>query len=133
MATIAKQNVVAVSLTAKTFISDSTSDFVAPSKSKEALNASEREIVDGLVRFVEKYRYAMQDFYIQAPNPETGEMENTSETEEIEVDQFEEIMAEVMAERMETTRTNGNVVKLKAAEDELVALRAELARLKGEA
>jgi hypothetical protein len=133
MATIAKQNVVAVSLTAKTFISDSTSDFVAPSKSKEALNASEREIVDGLVRFVEKYRYAMQDFEKQVLNDETGEMEGTGEIEEIEVDQFEEIMQEVMAERMETTRTNGNVIKLKAAEDELAALRAELAKLKGEA
>jgi hypothetical protein len=133
MATIAKQNVVAVSLTAKTFISDSTSDFIAPSKSKEALNASEREIVDGLVRFVEKFRYETIEEFKQALNEETGEMEETGEIEEIEVDHFAEIMAEVMAERMEISRSNGSTVKIKALEDERAALLAELALLRGQA
>lgn len=133
MATIAKQNVVAVSLTAKTFISDSTADFIAPSKSKEALNASEREIVDGLVRFAEKHRYQTISQEIVEIDETSGESIHTGEFEEIEVDAFEQVMAEVMAERMETTRTNGSTVKLKAAEAELEALRAELAKLRGEA
>ena len=132
MSTIAKQNVVAVSLTAKTFIADSTADFVAPSKSKEALNASEREIVDGLVRFVEKFRYETIEEFVQALNEETGEMEETGEIAEIEVDHFEKIMAEVMAERMETTRSNGSTVKIASLEAERAALLAELAALRGQ-
>lgn len=132
MATIAKQNVVAVSLTAKTFISDSTSDFAAPSKSKESLNASEREIVDGLVRFVEKYRYETVEEFETEVNEETGETVETGNIIEIEVDHFEKIMGEVMAERMETTRANGSSVKLAALEAEAAELRAELARLRGE-
>src|SRR6476660_3893013 len=132
MATIAKQNVVAVSLTAKTFIADSTADFAAPSKSKESLNASEREIVDGLVKFVEKFRYSTEEQFEQVLNEETGEMEETGNILEIEIDHFAEVMAEVMAERMETTRANGSSIKLKALEEEAAALRAELAKLRGE-
>lgn len=132
MATIAKQNVVAVSLTAKTFISDSTADFSAPSKSKESLNASEREIVDGLVKFVEKFRYETVEEFETELDEETGEQVETGNILEVEVDHFEKIMMEIMAERMETTRSNGSVVKIKALEEERAALLAELAALRGE-
>jgi len=127
------QNVVAVSITAKTFIKDSTSDFIAPSKSKpEGMNATEREIVDGLVRFVEKFSYQDTERFVQVVNPESGELEDTDESEVVEVDEFDAIMSEVMAERMETTRTNGTAIKLKNLEAEHAALLAELAALRGE-
>jgi ribosomal protein L29 len=132
MSTIAKQNVVAVSITAKTFIADSTADFFAPSKSKEKLNASEREIVDGLVRFVELYRYAKEEQFETEVDEETGEVKETGNIIETEVDYFEKVMAEVMAERMENVRTNGTAVKLKNLEAEAAELRAELAKLRGE-
>ena len=132
MATIAKQNVVAVSLPAKTFISDSTADFSAPSKSKESLNASEREIVDGLVKFVEKFRYETVEEFATRFNEETGEHEETGEIESVEVDHFALIMSEVMAERMETTRSNGSSIKIASLEAERAALLAELAALRGQ-
>lgn len=132
MSTIAKQNVVAVSLTAKQFIKDSTFDFSAPSKSKEVLNASEREVVDGLVKFIEKFRYETVEEFETVLNDETGEMEETGNILEVEVDHFAIVMAEVMAERMETTRANGSTAKITALEAEAAALRAELAVLRGE-
>lgn len=103
------QNIVAVSKTAKQFITDQAASFSAPSKSKEDLGASQREIVDAMHNFVEKHRY--------------------SEVDGVEVDGFEvEVMA-VLALRGETVRANTASAKLEAAHKELEELRARLAQL----
>jgi hypothetical protein len=131
MASIKKQTVVAVSETAKQFIADSTADFGAPSKSKDWMQANEREIVDGLVAFVSKFRYEKIEEFATALDEETGEMVETGEIVEIEVDHFSSVMDEIMAERMERTRSNGSSVKIATLEAERAALLAELAALKG--
>lgn len=140
-ATTSKQKVIAVSERVKTWVKDTSGSYSAPSKSKpEGMDASERETLDAMVSFVELYRYQ------QAPTLETvilneGTPEETSEEIETfdedgelithEVDLFEAEIYKVLAERMEITRTNSASVKLKSAEDEIAALRKELAKLQG--
>ena len=114
---------IATSDIAKLFITDEAASHSAPSKSKpEGMLASQREIVDALVRFVEANRYSQ-------------EVETNDEGEEIviELDRFAETVQAVLAERMTTTATrNGATVKLAKAEQELAELKAQLAALKGE-
>lgn len=99
---------IAVSSTVKQFVQDSTSDFGGPSKSKEFMAASEREVVDGLVRFVEANRY---------------QSETNDEGEEIERDLFAEVMNQIIADRLGETRERVTVTaKLAAAEAKQAAL-----------
>lgn len=135
--TKAKQNMIAVSTTAKQFVQDCTADFGGPSKSKDFLAASEREIVDGLVEFVTRNRYAVASRPVMIEETsEEGETRlvpcPTGAVESYEVDTFEGVMGELIAARMDTVRTNSTASALKGAQDELAKLRAELAALKGE-
>jgi hypothetical protein len=137
MTTTTKQNMIAVSLACKTFVQDCTADFGGPSKSKPFLAASEREIVDGLVAFVEKTRYVTRQRIKQVE--ETDAEGNTrlfdcplGTVEDYEVDTFAEVMDEIIAGRLDTVRTNSASAKLKSAEAELAELRAKLAALMGE-
>ena len=103
-----KQNMIAVSSTVKTFVQDCTADFGGPSKSKEFMAASEREIADGLVKFVETNRY---------------QTESDEEGNQIERDLFAEVMNQIITDRLGETRERVTVTaKLAAAEAKQAAL-----------
>jgi hypothetical protein len=136
----AKQLVIAVSERVKTWVKDTAASFSAPSKSKDILAASEREVLDALVDFAEKYRYQ------QVPTTEEivlneGTPEETTETVEMfdtdgapithEVDFFGVELEAVMALRMETTRTNSSSAKIAEKENEIAELKAMIAALQG--
>lgn len=99
---------IAVSSTVKTFVQDCTADFGGPSKSKEFMAASEREIADGLVKFVETNRY---------------QTESDEEGNQIERDLFAEVMNQIITDRLGETRERVTVTaKLAAAEAKQAAL-----------
>lgn len=137
----AKQLVIAVSERVKRWAKDTAESYSAPSKSKpEGMNASERETLDALVNFTEKHRYqqvpTLEEVVLNEGTPEeTREWVETFDTDggliTHEVDFFEIEINEVMALRMETTRTSSAGVKLANAEAELEALRAQIALLTG--
>jgi len=140
MTTTTKQNMIAVSITSKNFVQDSTKDFGGPSKTKDFLAASEREIVDGMVAFIESTRYVNREeirpVMVEEMNDEgeialvdSGEVETVT----VEVDAFGEVMAGVMAARIDAVRVNTAGAKLKEAQDELAILKAQLAALTGQA
>jgi hypothetical protein len=110
MKTTTQQNIVAISSTAKQYIVDQAASYSAPSKSKEDLGASQREIVDAMHNFIEKHRYAIV---------EGGE----------ELDMFEAEVHAVLALRGETVRANTLKSIVANQEQELAALRAKLAAL----
>ncbi len=136
----AKQLVIAVSERVKTWVKDTAASFSAPSKSKESLDASEREVLDACIEFVETYRYQKvpktEQVTLNEGTPEevteTVEVYNDGILEMIEIDFFGIEIEKVMALRMETTRTNSSTAKLASAEAELAELRAQIAALKGE-
>jgi hypothetical protein len=123
--TATKQNMIAVSTTVKTFVKDCTADFGGPSKSKDFLAASEREILDAMTAFVEANRYQVRE--VEETNEE-GETALVS----VEVDTFGEAVNQVISDRMDSVRVNTAAAKLKSAMSELETLRAQLAALKGE-
>lgn len=140
MTTTTKQNMIAVSLTSKNFVQDSTKDFGGPSKTKDFLAASEREIVDGMVAFIESTRYVNRSevvpVMVEEMNDEgeivlvdSGEVETVS----YEVDAFGEAVGSVLAARLDAVRVNTAGAKLKEAQDELAILKAQLAALTGQA
>jgi hypothetical protein len=138
----AKQLVIAVSDRVKTWVKDTAASFSAPSKSKDILAASEREVLDAMIDFVELYRYqqapTMESVTLNEGTPEeTTELVQSHDTdgnpEFHEVDLFEGSIEAVMALRMETTRTNSSTAKLASAEAELAELRAMIAKLQGNA
>jgi hypothetical protein len=140
MTTTTKQNMIAVSITSKNFVQDSTKDFGGPSKTKEFLAASEREIVDGMVSFIEATRYVSREeirpVMVEEMN-DAGEIalvdSGEVETVTVEVDSFAETMAGILAARMDSVRVNTAGAKLKEAQDELAILKAQLAALTGQA
>lgn len=136
----AKQLVIAVSDRVKTWTKDTAASYSAPSKSKDVLFASEREVMDALVNLVELHRYQQaptmeivtigegeetEEHEIQSVNPETGELVFH------EVDLFEIEIEKVMAERMENTRTNSSTAKIAEKENEIAELKAMIAKLQG--
>jgi hypothetical protein len=138
MTTTTKQNMIAVSTVAKNFVKDTAASFGGPSKSKDYLLASEREVFDAMVSFVESTRYVTRSVespvMIEETNDEgetilvdSGEVEIVN----VEADAFGEAIGEVLASRMDTVRVNTAGAKLKAAETELAELRAQLAALQG--
>ncbi len=138
MSTVTKQNMIAVSATVKTFVQDCTADFGGPSKSKEFLAASEREILDGMMAYVEKTRYQKREETRPVMVEETNEQgeailvdSGKTETVTVEFDAFGEVMADVIKSRMDSVRINTAAAKLKSAEAELAELRAKLAALTG--
>ena len=120
MSTTKKQNVVATSETAKQFITDESASHTAPNKGGDITSASNREIVDAMVQFVEAHRYQERT--------ETSEdgLESVKE-----VDIFEETVMGVLAERLDAVRVNSATAKLASAEAQLAELRAQLAALQG--
>jgi hypothetical protein len=133
-----KQNMIAVSSTVKTFVKDCTADFGGPSKSKDFLAASEREILDGMVSYVEATRYQVREIEQPVMVEETNDKGETVmvdseevETVEIEVDVFAEAVNQVIADRMDSVRVNTAGAKLKNALSELETLKAQLAALTG--
>lgn len=118
------QNVVAISATAKATIKGFTEVFSAPSKSKDDMNLTEREAVDGILQFVEKFRYTTEERFKTAVN-EAGEIVETDELESYEHDWLAPEMEAVMKERMNITRVVSSS-KVKALESEKEALQAQL-------
>jgi hypothetical protein len=118
MQTTKKQNVIATSESAIQFVKDEAASFSAPNKGGDITTASNREIVDAMHRFVEANRYKTVE--------ETDEQGNVCERE---VDAFGEVVAEVLAERLDAVRVNSATAKLANAEAQLAELRAQLAAL----
>ena len=116
-----KQNVIATSATAKQFVEDEAASHKAPNKGGDITHATNREIVDAMYRFVEANR--------EQTRPVMDESGNITGSESF--DAFEETVMGVLAERLDTVRTNTAAAKLKDAQDELAALRAQLAALTG--
>jgi hypothetical protein len=132
MQTTKKQNVIAVSANMKQFVEDEAVSFSAPNKGGDITNATNREIADAMHRFVDKTRYVKRDFPVMME--ETDEDGNSvfvdsGEVESREVDAFGEFVSEVLAERLDNVRVNTQAAKLKSQEEELAALRAQLALL----
>lgn len=122
------QNVVAISAESKAIVKGFTEIFSAPSKSKpEGMNASEREVFDGMVKFVQDFRFTTEERFKQVLN-DSGEMEDTDELEEYEHDHFADVMNEVLKERMNITRVVSSS-KVKALESEREALQKQFDEL----
>lgn len=107
---------IAISATAKQWVDDTRAGFSGPSKTKEEMGASQREIVDALIDFAEAHRYVT----------ESDDEGNTSER-----DRFAEAVEKVIASRLTTERTRTNTAKiaLEKAEAELAEVKAKLAAL----
>lgn len=134
------QLVIAVSGAVKTWVKDTASTYSAPSKSKDDLFASEREVMDALVNLVEAHRYqqapTLEEVILNEGTPEEyREWVQSYDTDgnEIthEIDLFEIEIVKVMAERMETTRTNSSTAKIAEKENEIAELKAMIAALQG--
>jgi hypothetical protein len=114
------QIVIAVSETAKAFVKGLTLVFSAPSKSKpDGMNATEREVFDACVAFVEKFRFTEEERF--KTEIIDGVVTETAEIEKYQFDHFAGVIGEVMAERMTTVRVinGGKVTKLEAEKAEL--------------
>ncbi len=130
------QNVIAVSESAKRFVSNLTGEFSAPSKSKDIMNASEREIFDAMVDFVEAFRFeqVQKTEFVEIDGVETEVecFDTDGNPEFVNQDNFAPVVGDILALRMETVRTNSSTAKITALEQERESLLAELAKLRGE-
>ena len=131
------QNVIAVSEAAKRFVGSLVNEFIAPSKSKpEGMQATEREVFDGMVDFVEAYRFELvpstEIVEVDGEEHEIPSLDTDGQPKFYKVDNFALVMGDILALRMETTRTNSSAVKISALETEREELLAMIAKLKGE-
>lgn len=141
--TTQKQFVAAISGTFKTWFRDTSASFLAPLKSGGEKGASEREIGDAILQFIEDTRKVERDFvtFVEVPtgevDEETGESIMATEkardedgnliTETVEIDLFGEYVAVETAKRMTHVGTRTNKQAERIAE-----LEAMLAKLGGE-
>jgi hypothetical protein len=124
------QSMIATSQAAYQFVEDEAASFSAPNKGGDITNATKRELVDAMHRFVEATRYVTHQRPVMAEETsEQGEtiLIETGEVEDFEVDAFGETIEAVLAERLTTQRANSGAAKIASLQDELAKLRAELA------
>lgn len=128
------QNMIAVSLSTKQFVSDEAASQFAPSKSKDSLVASQREVADAMVNFIASRRYELVTESQAVKVEETDDnglttLVDTGEVEDVivEKDRFAEAIQAVLALRMDTVRANTSAAKITSMELELAELRALLA------
>jgi hypothetical protein len=112
-----KQNMIAVSIEAKTFVQSLTTSFGGPSKTKEFLALSEREAVDALVEFAQANRYTVTD-----------EVTDEGEAYELTHDGLALEIDRTIALRAATVRANTATAKLAEKEQELAEMKALLAK-----
>lgn len=131
------QNVIAVSESAKHFVASLASAFIAPSKSKpEGMQASEREVFDAMVDFVEAFRFEQvqktEFIEIDGVDTEVECFDTDGNPEYVKQDNFTPVMNDILALRMETVRTNSSTAKIDALTKEREELLAEIAKLRGD-
>lgn len=112
-----KQNMIAVSIEAKSFVQSLTAAFGGPSKTKDFLALSEREAVDSLVEFAQANRITV-----------TQEVNDEGEEYELEHDGLALEIARTIALRAATVRANTATAKLAEKEQELAEMKALLAK-----
>ena len=112
-----KQNMIAVSIEAKSFVQSLTASFGGPSKTKDFLALSEREAVDALVEFAQANRITV-----------TQEVNDEGEEYELEHDGLALEIARTIALRAATVRANTATAKLAEKEQELEEMKALLAK-----
>ena len=117
-ATKSKQNMIAVSSQVKTWVKDTTCDFTALNKGGNMQNASEREILDAMVQFIDSTRYQERE--------ETNESGDVSI---VEVDTFGESVMSVLDARLDYVRPNTSASKVKSLESALMDSQTKLAEL----
>ena len=119
---MSKQHVIAVSESVKNFFNDIRANYSAPGKSKDDVAASEREIGNAAVAFIEANRASTK-------------IETSDEGEEIivDVDLFDLEMRRELALRATTSRASAAADKIAAQEQELAELRALLEKLQAPA
>lgn len=120
--TAKKQEMIAISSEFKSFVVEQTEKFGAASASKEYLAASQKEICDAMLEFVQA-------------NREQEVIESDDEGNQItrKVDGFALEVFRTLALRSATSRANSAASKLQEKEKELIELRAMLAKLQGNA
>jgi hypothetical protein len=123
------QDIIAVTPIAKAFVRETTETFGAPSKSKDFMNATEKEVVDAMVQFIEKNRFAMEEQIVPVMDEngvqkldENGQPEET--IAEVEIDLFGRELQGIMKERMSFTRVNTATARIAELEAQLAALLA---------
>jgi len=140
--TAQKQSILAVSEECKAFFNDCRATFGCAGKSKDYVAATEKEVGDACLAFIEAHRFEEQVKEREVPmiDPETGLAivdetgEPLMELEEYleEVDLFAFEVNRTLALRATTSRSTATV-KLAAKEKELDELRALLATLQAKA
>lgn len=118
-----KQHVLAVSERCKAFFNDCRAAYSAPGKTKDDVPASEREIGDAILEFIDANRMQSRTTL----NEETGEEET------VEFDAFELEVKRTLAQRATTSRANSAAAKVAALEKEKAELQALLAKLTAKA
>jgi hypothetical protein len=117
---MSKQNMIAVSEDAKTYVQAMSATFGGPSKTKDYLAMSEREAIDTLVAVAESVR-------------KVERIESDDEGNETIV--FVDLVAleadRTLALRAATSRANSAASKLEAKEKEIAELKAMLEKLQG--
>lgn len=127
------QNVIAVSGDFKGFVKEQTEIFSAPSKSREVMAATEKEITNAMLAFVEANRIQVES----RPVMETVIGEDGTETEvqtydadgnpvfeDVEIDGFALEVQRELALRGSITRTSSKDAKIAELEAQLAALLA---------
>lgn len=133
-----KQSILAVSDSLKAFFNECRATFGAAGKSKEYVAATEKEIGDAMLEFVNLHRFEETVETVEQPmtdaegNPmldDKGEPIMESVETLVEVDRFKLEVDRTLALRATTSRANSNGAKLAAKEKELEELKALLASL----